>query len=254
MMATARSGRVLAPILVGLSALAWLTLLLWGRSPSGRYLDHQQLDGSGDALVLPVFVLGWLLMMVAMMLPTSLPLVRLFDTMTQRRADHRRLVLLLLVGYLGVWSVFGVVVHALDATLHALVRESAWLAERAWLFGPAVLVLAGAYQFTPLKHHCLNECRSPLSFITERWRGRRELRTAVRLGIDHGAFCVGCCWSLMLLMFAVGVGSLAWMFGLGAVMAVEKNASWGRRLSTPVGIALVACGLAAALLGSAGVT
>jgi predicted metal-binding membrane protein len=254
MMATAPGGRVLAPILVGLSALAWLTLVLWGRSPYGRYLDHQQLDGSGGALVLPVFVGGWLLMMVAMMLPTSLPLVRLFDTMTRRRPDHRRLVLLLLLGYLGVWSVFGVAIHALDATLHAFVRESSWLAEHALVFGPAVLVLAGIYQFTPLKYHCLDKCRSPLSFITQRWRGRHELRAAIRLGIEHGAFCVGCCWSLMLLMFAVGVGSLAWMFGLGAVMAIEKNVSWGRRISSPVGAVLVACGLGATLFGSLGPT
>ena len=104
MMATRQGGRVLAPTLLALSGLAWLTLVLWGQSPYGRYLDHQQIDGGGGALVLPVFVLAWLLMMVAMMLPTSLPLVRLFDTITRRRTDHRRLVLLLLVGYLGVWG------------------------------------------------------------------------------------------------------------------------------------------------------
>jgi predicted metal-binding membrane protein len=252
--ATAPGGRLLAPIVVGLSALAWLTLVLWGRSPYGRYLEHQQLDGSGGALVLPVFVLGWLLMMVAMMLPTTLPLVRLFDSLTRRRPDHRRLVLLLLVGYLVIWGVFGVAVHALDAMLHALVRESAWLAEHAWLLGPLVLVVAGVYQFTPLKYHCLDRCRSPVIFITQRWRGRHELRAALRVGFDHGAFCVGCCWSLMLLMFAVGVGSLAWMFGLGAVMAIEKNVSWGRRISAPVGVALVACGVATALLASPEVT
>jgi predicted metal-binding membrane protein len=152
MMATRQDGRVLAPILLALSGLAWLTLVLGGQSPYGRYLDHQQIDGSGGAAELPVFVLGWLLMMVAMMLPTSLPLVRLFDTMTRRRVDHRRLVLLLLAGYLGIWSVFGIVVHALDGLLHALVRQSGWLTEHAWLIGPAVLVLAGIYQFTPLKY------------------------------------------------------------------------------------------------------
>jgi predicted metal-binding membrane protein len=241
--------RVLAPTLLALSGLAWLTLVLWGLSPYARYLDHQQLDSGGGAVVLPVFVLGWLLMMLAMMLPTSLPMVGLFSTMTRRRLDHRRLVLLLLLGYLAVWSVFGVTVHALDAVLHALVRQSDWLANHAWLIGPAVLVLAGVYQFTPLKYHCLEKCRSPFAFITERWRGRREHSAAFRLGIDHGVFCVGCCWSLMLLMFAVGIGSLGWMLGLGAVMAIEKNVSWGRRLSAPVGVVLAAGALATALLG-----
>jgi predicted metal-binding membrane protein len=247
MIVTAQGGRLLVPILLSLSALAWLTLVLWGQSPYGRYLDHQPIDSAGTAVVLPVFVLGWLLMMIAMMLPTSLPLVRLFDTMTRRRPDHRRLVLLVLAGYLGMWSVFGIIVHALDAVLHAVMRQSAWLTANAWLIGPAVLVLAGVYQFTPLKYHCLDKCRSPLGFITERWRGRHETRAALRLGLDHGAFCIGCCWSLMLLMFAVGVGSLAWMLGLGVVMAIEKNVSWGHRMSRPVGVALVAWGLLGAL-------
>jgi predicted metal-binding membrane protein len=224
--------------------------VLWGRSPYGRYLEHQQIDASGGTLVLPLLVIGWVLMMVAMMLPPSVPLVRLFDTMTRRRRDHRRLVLLLLLGYLGVWSVFGVCGHALDGVLHVLVRQTDWFSAHAALIGPSVLVLAGVYQFTPLKYHCLDKCRSRFAFITERWRGRRERRAALRLGIDHGAFCVGCCWSLMLLMFAVGVGSLWWMLGLRAVMAVEKNVSWGRRLSLPVGVVLVAWGLGTALLGA----
>jgi predicted metal-binding membrane protein len=248
--ATAPGGRVLAPILLGLSGLAWLTLAVWGQSPYGRYLDHQQLDGSGGALVLPVFLVGWLFMLLAMMLPTSLPVVSLFATMTRRRVDHHRLVLLLLTGYLGVWSVFGIAIHAFDAMLHALVRQSEGLAEHGWLIGPAVLVLAGAYQFTPLKYHCLDKCRSPLSFITERWRGRAERRSAFRLGVDHGAFCIGCCWSLMLVMFAVGVGSLGWMLGLGTVMAIEKNVSWGRRLSLPLGVVLVVAGVLSGLAGA----
>jgi predicted metal-binding membrane protein len=113
---------------------------------------------------------------------------------------------------------------------------------------PAVLVLAGIYQFTPLKYHCLDQCRSPLAFITARWRGRRDALAAFGLGVDHGLFCLGCCWSLMLLMFAVGVGSLGWMLGLAAVMAVEKNLPWGRQLSAPVGLGLVASGLATAFV------
>jgi predicted metal-binding membrane protein len=249
MMATAPGRRALAPILLGLSGLAWLTLVLWGQSPYGRFLDHRQSDAADEALLLPVFVLGWLVMLVAMMLPTTLPLVRLFDTMTRRRADHRRLLVLVLTGYLAVWSVFGVAIHALDGVVHALVRQSGWLSEHALLIGPAVLVLAGAYQFTPLKYRCLDKCRSPLSFITERWRGRHESRAALRLGLDHGVFCVGCCWALMVLMFAVGVGSLAWMFGLAATMAIEKNVSWGRRLGQPVGVVLVTMGAINAVTG-----
>jgi predicted metal-binding membrane protein len=250
MMATRQESRILAPLLLALSALAGLTLVWWGQSPYARYLDHAQLDGS--AAVLPLFVLGWLLMIVATMLPTSLPLVRLFAALTRRRADHRRLLGLLLLGYLGIWSVFGIAVHALDGALHGVVRQSAWLGDHAWLIGPMVLVVAGVYQVTPLKYHCLDKCRSPMSFVTTRWRGRREHRAAFRLGIDHGVFCIGCCWSLMLVMFAVGVGSVGWMLALGAVMALEKNLSWGRRLSLPIGVVLAASGVATALLAAPG--
>jgi predicted metal-binding membrane protein len=107
MMATRQEGRILAPLLLALSALAWLTLVWWGQSPYARYLDHAQIDGS--AAVLPLFVLGWLLMTVAMMLPTSLPVVALFRGVVRHRADRAQLIGLLLVGYLSVWTVFGLV-------------------------------------------------------------------------------------------------------------------------------------------------
>jgi predicted metal-binding membrane protein len=101
---------------------------------------------------------------------------------------------------------------------------------------PALLLVAGAFQFSAMKYRCLDKCRSPLSFVTSRWRGSRERWHSFTLGVEHGAFCVGCCWALMLLMFVTGTASLLWMVALGGVMAVEKNAPWGRRLSTPLGV------------------
>ena len=101
-------------------------------------------------------------------------------------------------------------------------------------------MLAGVYQFTPLKYRCLDKCRSPLSFITEHWRGRNERVQSLWLGVHRGIFCVGCCWSLMLLMFAVGAGNIGWMLVLGMVMAIEKNMPWGRRLGKPLGVLLLA--------------
>jgi predicted metal-binding membrane protein len=112
------------------------------------------------------------------------------------------------------------------------------------MIGGVVLLLAGAYQFTPLKYLCLDKCRSPFSFIAEHWRGRGEQAQAFLLGVHHARFCVGCCWMLMLLSFAVGVGNLGWMLGLGAIMAVEKNLPWGRRLSAPLGVVLLGWGVA----------
>jgi predicted metal-binding membrane protein len=110
------------------------------------------------------------------------------------------------------------------------------------------LVGAGVYQFTPLKFYCLDRCRSPMAFIVGHWRGRRPASKAFGLGVSHGLFCVGCCWSLMLLMFAVGMGSLGWMLVLGVTMAVEKNVPWGRRLSAPLGAVLLGCGLVLAVV------
>ena len=108
-------------------------------------------------------------------------------------------------------------------------------------------MLAGLYQFTPLKYACLDKCRSPLGFITEHWHGSHERIHAFRLGVRHGLFCIGCCWSLMLLMFAVGVGNLGWMLVLGALMAIEKNLPWGRRFSAPLGVVLLCWGLSLGL-------
>jgi predicted metal-binding membrane protein len=244
--------RVFVAVLAALIALAWLALGLWGWSPYGRYLNHEELDavvgGTANAgAILPVLVAGWTLMTAAMMLPTSLPLITMFHTLTRRRPDRLRLVGLLIAGYLAVWAAFGLVVHVGDLAIHEVVERDIWLDEHAWLISAATLLLAGVYQFTPLKYHCLDRCRSPLSFITAHWRGRRERLHALQLGLRHGLFCLGCCWSLMLLMFAVGVGSLGWMLALGAVMATEKNLPWGRRLSAPLGAALLAGGTLVAL-------
>jgi predicted metal-binding membrane protein len=111
------------------------------------------------------------------------------------------------------------------------------------LIAGGVLLAAGGYQFSPLKYRCLDECRSPLGFLMNRWHARYERREAFSIGVAHGLFCVGCCWSLMLVMFALGLGSLAWMFMLGALMTIEKNAPIGRRLGRPVGAVLLFAGL-----------
>jgi predicted metal-binding membrane protein len=228
----------------GLIGLAWVTLALWGQSPYARYLSHHDLEQvRGGGLLMLVFVAGWLVMLVAMMLPTTLPLVAMFNRLTNARPNRPQLLSLLLVGYLSVWVMFGMLVYVGDSALHEAVARSTWLAEHVWVLGGSTLLLAGVYQFTPLKYHCLEKCRSPFGFITQHWRGRAETGQAFILGIHHGLFCVGCCWTLMLLMFAVGIGNFGWMLVLAAVMASEKNLSWGRRLSAPLGVVLLGWGL-----------
>lgn len=232
-------------VMAALISMTWLALWLWSLSPYARFLDHELLGEldftlSGEYLtLLLIFVAGWTLMLVAMMLPTSLPLITLYRRLTRQRPDRLLLLVLLICGYLGIWMLFGALAHIGDLFVHEAVEHSVWLEANAWVIGAGTIMFAGIYQFTSLKYRCLEKCRSPLSFITEHWTGRSERSQALRLGMHHGLFCVGCCWSLMLLMFVVGVGNLGWMLALGTVMAVEKNVRWGKRISTPLGVALV---------------
>ncbi|HUK10263.1 MAG TPA: DUF2182 domain-containing protein [Stellaceae bacterium] len=236
----------------GLIGSSWLTLWLWAESPYGRWLDHGQWTEIGFAAslcravpagewVLPALLYsgGWLLMSAAMMLPTALPLLDIFDRLTADRVDHRRLMTLVISGYLAVWGAFGLLAHALDHLLHSAATDSAWLTTNGWIAGTAVLALAGAFQFSALKYHCLDKCRTPLSFVMEHWRGYAQHWNALKLGLRHGAFCVGCCWAIMLIMFVVGTGSVGWMLALGAMMAIEKNMPWGRKLTPWLGAGLL---------------
>lgn len=243
------------PVMLGLIGLSWATLFLWEASPYGRYLDHGNWTEIGIAatictvlpqgeILLPLLIYsgGWLLMSTAMMLPTTLPLLAVFRRLVMGRSDASSLVALVITGYLLAWAGFGVAAHLLDSALNVLVRENLWLTFNGWLLGAAVLALAGAFQFSRLKHQCLMLCRTPFSFVVSHWHGVAPRRESLWLGLSHGAFCVGCCWALMLLMFVVGTGSVGWMLALGAVMALEKNLTSGwmaRHLGTMIGIALL---------------
>ncbi len=240
-----RIGRDRAILFGSLAAVVgagWAALVLWGASPSSRYLSHQGLEQGAGVVDTLLFVTGWTLMTVAMMLPTTWPLLTTFQALVRRRSRPGLLVLLLAAGYLVTWSIVGLLLHSADRLIHLAVESIGVLGSHPGLIAAGTVLVAGLYQFAPLKYRCLEECRSPLGFILNRWRGTSERREAFMMGVRHGLFCVGCCWSLMLLMFAVGVGSLVWMFALGLVMAIEKNATWGRGLSRPLGIVLIGAG------------
>jgi len=233
-----RDRAILGGSLVALAALAWLSLGVWAASPAGRYLHHE--GGVGPLpLEVVLFVLGWVLMIVAMMLPSSIHLVLTFAALVGRRRRPGRLVLLLLAGYLVIWAGFGLAAWVLDRGIHWAVDASPWLQQHSQVIIGTTLLAAGLWQFSPLRDRCLDECRSPLGFVMNRWRGISERRESFAMGLAHGAFCVGCCWSLMLVMFGVGLGSVTAMLALGALTAVEKNLPWGRRLTRPLGFALV---------------
>ena len=243
---------LLAALLVALSALAWSSLWAWNASPYGRYLEHGGWDDTlalaalcravpqGDIVVPAVLHAGaWVLMIAAMMLPTTFPVLAIFRRIAAGRPDAGRLTALVVSGFFAAWFAFGLVAHALDSLLHVAATRMPTLGVYGWAVGAAVLAGAGLFQFSALKYRCLEQCHTPFAFVASRWHGRAPLRDAWRLGVDHGLFCVGCCWALMLLMFVVGTGSLGWMLVLAAIMAAEKNLPWGRRLRTPLGVGLL---------------
>jgi predicted metal-binding membrane protein len=245
------------PVGLFLAGFAWILLLGLDASPYGRYLHHGEwhsvgltdpmcaaVPGGQWLVPLVAYAAGWLLMTTAMMLPTTLPLVRIFDRIVAGRTDGSLLHGLLIMGYLVAWSGFGVAAFVLDRGLHSSLSGWGWLARHPEIPGAMVLAVAGGFQFSRLKYHCLDKCRTPLGFITSHWHGPRPWREAFWLGFAHGGYCVGCCWALMLVMFLVGAGSLGWMLTIGLMMAVEKNHSWGRRIAAPLGGAfLVIAGL-----------
>ena len=255
-MKSARHQSLFLPLLGGAVAVAWVALWVWEGSPYGRYLNHGGWDErallasicralpAGEVVVpMLLYVGGWTLMTAAMMLPSTFPLLEIFRRLVARRGDRAMLISLLVVGYLVVWSGFGIVAHLGDWLLYELVIDHPWLQLNGWLLGAGIITVAGVFQFSSLKYRCLDKCRAPLGFVAQHWQGRRTRAQAFLLGAHHGLYCVGCCWALMGLMFVVGMGNVGWMLALGAVMAVEKNVSWGRRLAAPLGIALIAWGI-----------
>jgi len=246
-------------LFAALVAVAWSALWALHASPFARYVDH---GGWGDAGVLAALCTtipqgqivvpavlhasAWVLMITAMMLPTTFPVLQVFRLIVAQRPDSGLLTGLVVLGFLVAWMAFGLLAHAADALLLALARREGALIAYGWVIGAAVLAGAGLFQFSALKYRCLEQCHTPFGFVIARWHGRSASREAFRLGFDHGLFCVGCCWALMLVMFVVGMGSLGWMVVLAAIMAAEKNLPWGRRLRAPLGLGLI--GWAAAIV------
>ncbi len=227
------------------AAACWLVttaLVVAGGDALGHHdqvLEHSPWPWSAR---LAAFLAVWMVMVGAMMLPTVVPLARMFDAVSARSPQPRQARAGLYGGYLGVWAAFAPLALLGDAAVHALVDGWAWLAARPGLVLGAALLLAGGYQFSPLKEACLTACRSPASFLRQHY-GRGPW-AAAGLGVRHGLSCLGCCWALMLVTFATGVGSLTWMLALTAVMVAEKTTRWGPRLVAPVGVALLLAGAA----------
>ncbi|MAQ86164.1 MAG: hypothetical protein CMH12_23710 [Maritimibacter sp.] len=201
--------------------------------------------GAWSAGFTVLIVLMWWVMMVAMMLPSVAPVILLYAALIRRSSTPdraRNLGASFLAGYLLAWLGF-----SLGAALCQWALEYAGVVSASMMtlldtrLGAVVLIAAGAFQFTPLKDSCLSQCRSPAKFLSE--RHRPGLRGALVMGLEHGTYCLGCCWGLMALLFVGGIMNLYWIVGLAALVALEKLTPHGRLISRIAGAALVAWGL-----------
>ena len=234
-----RVGRTPRPVLVAIAA-AWALAVVAEVTGTAHGLHHDALLEGGPSLwaALLLFLVAWQAMIAAMMLPSSLPLIRLFEVASRSQERVRQVRVAFLAGYAAVWTGFGAFAFLGDANVHHAVHTVPWLAERPWLISGTTLALAGAFQFSDLKDKCLSKCRHPAPYLLAHYR--RGAEGAFRLGFGHGLFCLGCCWALMLVMFAAGVAVLWWMAALTAVMVYEKTGRYGHKLTQVVGVALLA--------------
>jgi predicted metal-binding membrane protein len=213
---------------------AWAGVLAQGRPGNGAVAGPMSAGFRFGALT--GFVIAWLVMMAAMMLPSAAPLVLLYRVAGPgARAINT---VILVAGYLLVWMAFGVPVFAVQQALTVAASDGSMVGRSVPYAVAAVLGLAGLYQFTPLKEACLRRCRSPLDFIVQRWHGGGPF-AAMRLGAEHGAYCVGCCWGLMAVLVVAGSMSLAWVTLIALLVFVEKVLPFGRRAGQVSGALLL---------------
>jgi predicted metal-binding membrane protein len=218
-----------------------------GIDPMGDMDAMGDMAGPGWSLqALAAFVGAWAVMMAAMMLPAVAPLLLLYRTIAGKSMTSQTAFVatwILVGGYLLVWTVVGVGVYALTRFAGELAGRLGVAGQERWapIALGAILVVAGLYQFTPLKHACLRQCQSPFGFIMGHWRG--GAKGALRMGVVHGLYCLGCCWALFAVLVGSGVMSVAWMLLLTLVVFAEKVLPLGRRAAYGVGTAFLLLGV-----------
>ena len=242
-MSTARAaspaGARLPHAVVAAIAGAWALAIAAEASGNAQSLHHDALVESGPSLWigLALSLAVWQAMTAAMMLPSSLPLIRLFAHTSAAQPRPRAAMGAFLGGYAVAWAAFAALAFLGDVGLHRAIDARPWLQDHEWAIGGSVLALAGGFQFTSLKESCLRQCRHPGAFLLRYYE--RGPAGGFRLGARHGLFCVGCCWALMLVMFAVGAANLVWMAILTALMVHEKTRPLGARTVPITGIVLL---------------
>jgi predicted metal-binding membrane protein len=220
----------------GWAALLWLVLDM------GHPLAQLTMPAPGSWHVanLVAITAMWAVMMAAMMLPSALPMIHAFANICAGQGETARWHSFV-VAYLLVWGAFSGAATAAQWALQAAGWVDPMIVSRSAPLSAVLLVIAGIYQFSPLKRVCLSRCRSPVGFVLGEWRG--GVYGGFVMGLRHGLFCLGCCWALMALLFVGGVMNLAWIAALSIVVAIEKLAPHGERLSQLLGAGLIAAGV-----------
>ncbi len=236
--------------LIGVAMIAWGYMIHEAHAMSltgvcqcaGMKMSGPDTQEWPAATILPLFLM-WGEMMVAMMIPTVAPMVLTFALVNRRRREQERPyvpTVIFLLGYLAVWAGFSAVVAVAQWYLHKAALLSPMMVSSSSALGGGVLIAAGLFQWTPVKHACLKHCRSPLDFISTEWR--EGAGGAFVMGLRHGAFCTVCCWFLMCLLFVTGVMNILWIALLTAFTLVERLVPRGLWLERGVGIVLVLWG------------
>lgn len=241
----------LIAVLLILAALGWVfTAQRMGGMDMGGWTDPGPLD---------FFLSTWVVMLAAMMFPSVAPMVTAYAKITRRRRETGRsaprgATALFVAGYLVAWTVFGLVAYGLFNAVTSLVPGALTADPGGRYIAAGVILAAAVYQLTPAKNACLTKCRSPMDFILHGLRP--GYGGALRMGVEHGAWCVGCCWALMVALFALGMMSVGWMALVGAFIAAEKMLPWRRVANRSVSAALVliAVGIALAPASTSGMT
>ncbi len=235
---------VIAAILI-IAAIAWAYLVYlaeMGDMGMGMAMADMRSWSAADFGLM--FVM-WAVMMAAMMAPSAAPMLVVFAAVNRKRREREAPYVptaVFLAGYVIVWTAFALVATLGNWGLHqASLLSSMMGAATSGYLGGALLLVAGAFQWSPLKYACLKQCRTPMGFLMTSWR--EGPRGAMRMGLEHGLFCLGCCWALMLLLFVLGVMNLVWIAALAAFVLAEKVAPMGERVSRVTGVLLVGWGV-----------
>ena len=230
---------IILGLLLALATAAWAVLVWQGRSAD---MD-MAMDTPTMGLRAPLFLAIWVIMMVAMMFPTAAPMILTFHKVQagkRQRGEAFVSTWIFVAAYLLVWGLSGVVAYAGTLAAEAVAAHTALSPATAARVGGTVLIAAGLYQLTPFKDLCLSKCRTPITFIMTSWRDGAA--GALRMGLLHGAYCLGCCWLLFVILFPLGIMNIAAMAVITLVIFAEKTLPWGRTAARTAAAALIVCG------------